>query len=618
MIAVLPPHVIDQIAAGEVIERPASVVKELIDNAIDAGAKAVTIEVLAGGRSLVRVTDDGSGMSPADARLALERFATSKLRVVDDLWGLPTMGFRGEALPSIASVSRLTLVTRRAADLAATRIVVEGGRVVLTDEVGAPAGTTVEVVDLLGNVPARLKFLKGEATEASHVTELVSRIAMAHPGLHLRLKHNGRTALDVPPDRDGFARAQALLGTRVSSRMVTAIGEESGVRVVAYLGAPELAQTTARGVQLFVANRPIRDRGLLHAIAMGYGELVPRGRYPVAVVLVDAPAGSVDINVHPQKLEVRFADPAAVCSAVRHVVAAAVAKAAWRSDSAQPLQMMAIASVAPPALPFDAPVTPMAERYAAQLSSLRGDPQRSFDIAHRATEPGVRDWVHRVKSSVRAAEYRARADVRPPELAIGTMPGRAAESTGFFTTLRYLGQLDLTYLVCEAAGEMVLVDQHAAHERVELARLREAGRDVSIQRMLFPVTIEASPAQVELVGTVADVLAQVGYEAEGFGKTTIAVKAVPAGIRHGDPAQLLRRLLDTWVDDNHASSVERLERVLAEIACHSVVRAGDRLSAGEAEALLRSLDTSDLTANPHGRPMLLRIPIGEIARRFGR
>src|SRR5262245_37704281 len=241
-IAVLPAHVVDQIAAGEVIERPASVVKELVDNAIDAGARTIAIETRGGGRSLVRVSDDGCGMAPADARLALERHATSKLRAVDDLWSLATLGFRGEALPSIASVSKMTLVTRRAGDLAATRIVIEAGRVVATGEAGAPAGTTVEIVDLLANQPARLKFLKAEATEASHVTELVSRVAMAPPELHVKLRHNGRTALDLPPDRDGFSRAQALLGPRIGSRMVSVIGEESGVRVTAYLAAPELAQ----------------------------------------------------------------------------------------------------------------------------------------------------------------------------------------------------------------------------------------------------------------------------------------------------------------------------------------------------------------------------------------
>jgi DNA mismatch repair protein MutL len=650
MIAVLPPHVIDQIAAGEVIERPASVVKELVDNAIDAGATAITVEVASGGRALVRVCDDGSGMSAADARLALQRHATSKLRAVDELWGLATMGFRGEALPAIASVSRMTLVTRRPQDLAATRIVVEHGAVTGVDEVGAPPGTTIEVADLLANLPARLKFLKGEATEASHVTELVSRVAMAHPALHVRLRHNGRTALDVPPDRDGFARVRALLGTRVASRMMTATGEEGGVRVVAYLAAPELAQTTARGVQLYVGGRPIRDRGLLHAIAMGYGELVPRGRYPLAVVLVDAPAGTVDINVHPQKLEVRFSDAPAVCAAVRHVVAAAVAQAAWRSDSAMPMQMMAITSVTAPALPFDGLATPLAQRYAQQLSEARVT-QRSFGGWDPSTTPlgsgsesGVREWVHRVKSAATAPKLATRAaeaaadralrelerelpfartvsapiadgsrPIAAPTLARGTQPG-------FFTTLRYLGQLDLTYLVCEAAGEMVLIDQHAAHERVELARLRErhTAQDVPTQKLLFPSTIDASPAQVELVGTVADVLAQVGFEAEAFGAQTIAIKAVPAGIRHGEPSQLLRRMLDNWLDDHGASASDRLERVLAEIACHSVVRAGDRLSVGEAEALLRSLDANDLTSNPHGKPMLLRIPLVEIARRFGR
>jgi len=684
---VLPAHVIDQIAAGEVIERPASVVKELVDNAIDAGARTIAIDTRGGGRSLVRVTDDGCGMAPADARLALERHATSKLRAVDDLWGLATLGFRGEALPSIASVSTLTLVTRRADDLAATRIVVEAGRIAAVGEAGAPAGTTVEIVDLLANQPARLKFLKAEATEASHVTELVSRVAMAHPELHLKLRHNGRTALDAPPDRDGFARAQALLGSRIASRMVSVFGEEAGVRVTAYLAAPELAQTTARGVQLYVGRRPVRDRGLLHAVAMGYGELVPRGRYPIAIVMLDAPTGTVDINVHPQKLEVRFADAAVVCAAVRHVVQAGVARASWRAEigGAGPVQMTAIASVAAPRLPYDGDATPLAQRYAEQLRDGR---QRSLGFdASRATP---RDWVRDVRREIRAAEERAsppaiadspglvaavsrgvaaaadafasvdpagppRALVDAAQVALDAMPsgshrqrvaiptmpeaivepapvvaaGSGPSSTaavGYFGSLRYLGQLDLTYLVCEGDRELVLVDQHVAHERVELARLHRRHRscDVPIQKMLFPVTIDVTATQLAQVGNLASVLAEVGFEVEPFGAATLAIKAVPAGIRHGDPTQLLRRLLDDWRDDGAPSERERLDRLLAEIACHSVVRAGDRLAPSEVEALLRALDgvSADDACDPIGRhlgrPVLLRLPVGEIARRFGR
>ena len=425
MIAVLAPHVIDQIAAGEVIERPASVVKELVDNAIDAEARSIAIDVAAGGRGLIRVSDDGGGMSPKDAVLALERHATSKLREVDDLWGLSTMGFRGEALPSIASVSRMTLTTRRAGDEAATRIVIEAGRLVSVSDAGAPVGTTVEVADLLHNVPARLKFLKGEATEASHITELVSKVAMAYPRLHLRLRHNGRTALDTPPDRDGFARAQALLGPRVVARMVPVSGEESGVRVTAFLGAPELAQATARGVQLFVGRRPVRDRGLLHALAMGYGELVPRGRHPFAIVMLDAPAGTVDINVHPQKLEVRFSDQAVVCAAVRHVVQAGVAAARWRDDAAggAPVQLVGMVGtlpgVAPPLAPHGAAATPLAERHAAQMRSRQVS--LGFDAAPelRASRGSVaapaawpprdgasgnpRDWARILREQTRAS-----------------------------------------------------------------------------------------------------------------------------------------------------------------------------------------------------------------------
>ncbi|NVB81681.1 MAG: DNA mismatch repair endonuclease MutL, partial [Kofleriaceae bacterium] len=669
LIAVLPSTVIDQIAAGEVIERPASVVKELVDNAIDAGARTISIETTAGGRGLVRIVDDGRGMSPRDAVVAFERHATSKLRAVDDIWSLTTMGFRGEALPSIASVSRLVLTTRQQGDLAATRVEFAGGKLVGTSEVGAPVGTTVEVADLLYNVPARLKFLKGEATEASHITELVAKVAMAHPDLHLRLRHNGRVALEVPPDRDAFGRAQALLGTRVATRMVPVNGEEAGIRVTAFLGAPELAQTTARGVQLFVGKRPVRDRGLLHAIAMGYGELVPRGRYPLAIVMVDVPSGAVDVNVHPQKQEVRFSDAGAVAAAVRHVVQSGVERAPWRDEigGAGPVVMTAIASVAPPKLPFDAPATPLAQTYAAQLREQRDRPWARDSGGAQARlgfDDGPRQWARQIKQSVRTAraaeaELAAKAayavarvadekrqadfgdraaidrvaadvvaalgardeaalDARAPHdeaaLAEGSAPTVAP---GFFASLRYLGQLDLTYLVCEAEGELVLIDQHVAHERVELARLKGQGdRDIPTQRLLFPTTIEVKPELVEVATRMSGVLAQVGYEAESFGKTTLAVKAVPGGIRHGDPTALLRELLGEWADDGAPTETERLERVLAEIACHSVVRAGDRLSPSEAEALLRSMDGADFsTRGPHGRPVLLRLPLSEIARR---
>ena len=641
-IAVLPSTVIDQIAAGEVIERPASVVKELVDNAIDAGARTIAVEIVGGGRSLIRVVDDGCGMSAAEAVLSLERHATSKLRSVDDLWGLLTLGFRGEALPAIASVARLVLTTRLASELAATRVTVDAGRVADVSEVGAPVGTTVEVHELFRAVPARLKFLRGEATEAAHVTELVARVAMAHPELHLKLKYDGRVALDVPPDRDRLARARALLGPRVSARLVEVSGQDGAIRVHALLGAPDLAQTTTRGVQLFVGRRPVKDRGLLHAIAMGYGELVPRGRYPLAIAIVDVPAGAVDINVHPQKSEVRFADGNAVAAAVRHVVQAGVARAGWRVDAAAPVMMTAITSVQPPALPDGGLATPLAQRYGNQLEHARDRGWANVGAqAQLGFEPGPREWAQGIRDrsrSSRASEAAAHARAAyartaavavaepAPTLAFGSGPvehsaGERAElEPGYFAQLRYLGQLDLTYLVCEAGAELVLIDQHVAHELVELARLKVADADhaVSVQRMLFPTTIDVAPELAKLAGDLRGVLAQVGYETDRSSDGTLALRAVPSGIRHGDPAELLRALLGRWAEDGAPSDAEQLERALAEIACHSVVRAGDRLSAGEAEALLRALDGVGDAPNPHGRPLMLRLPLTEIARRFGR
>ena len=635
-IAVLPDHVIDQIAAGEVVERPASVVKELVDNAIDAGARTITIEVDGGGKRLVRVVDDGGGMSPAEARLALARHATSKLRVVDDLWDLTTLGFRGEALPAIASVSRLTLTTRRTGDLAATRLRVVGGDVIDDGLVGAPCGTIIEVEDLLYNVPARQKFMKGDATEASHINETVARLALAYPAVHLKLRHGGRTALDTPPVADPLDRVRDVLGPRVAAAMVAVHGEDAGIRVQAFLAPPDLAQATARGVQLFVGRRPVRDRGLLHAVAMGYGELVPRGRYPVAVIAIDVPAGSVDVNVHPQKLEVRFGDPAAVATAVRHIVRKGVASAPWTAAgfAAAPVQIAAMASLAPPTIGAAYPPSALASRHAQVASvpaqgSLGLEPAFVAPAAPRAESAlhAGASWAERMRaqlalrSDTRAAD-RAISEAVPDDDRVVAAGSGPAAVPGYFCRLRYLGQLDRTYLVCEGDGELVLVDQHAAHERVELQRLRERAQaaDPSVQRLLFPTTIEASPARLAAAATAGPLLAAVGFEVEPFGKASLAIKAVPAGLRQVDPAHVLAELLGELAErDVPRDAASHHDDLLATIACHSVVRAGDLLGEHEARALLAAMDAIDFRLpGRHGRPVLLRLGIGELARRFGR
>jgi len=611
-IAILDEQVIDQIAAGEVVERPASVVKELVENALDAGARTISIEIERGGKAVIRVLDDGCGMSPSDARLALQRHATSKLTRLDDLMSLGTMGFRGEALPSIASVSRMTITTRTREVEAAARLRIECGRVVDLTEVGAPVGTCIEVLDLLQNVPARLKFLKGDATETSHITDVVSKLAMAHPGVHIRLKSGARKSIDAPPHKNGLERARCLLGSRLGGRLHGASGEENGVRVEAFLAAPELAQSTSRGLQLYVGRRAVRDRGLLHAVVMGYGELLPKGRYPVAVVFVDVPSPELDVNVHPQKLEVRFSDAQRVYAAVRHTVSRAVADAPWLTErvavGSAPVRMEAIASHAPPTRASD-----VARSYAAQQ-------ERTLLPFGNRRGGGTQAW--KLPPPVTGGERRAGPRGEPSGEPVAESVAESVPASEFFSSLRYIGQLDKTYLLCELAGELVLIDQHAAHERVEFQRLRErfSARSIPVQRLLFPQRLELTTAEAEIVVDAVEALAAVGFELEPFGGDSFAIKAVPAGLRGDEAETVVRQLLAELAEVGGSRAVdERLDRVFATIACHSVVRAGDVLSQREAEALLSSMDAVDFKAHcPHGRPVLLRISIAEIARRFGR
>ncbi len=621
-IAVLPPALADQIAAGEVVERAASVVKELCENAIDAGAHRIDIEIEGGGRRLVRVVDDGGGMTPDEARLALRRHATSKIRSADDLWGLSTFGFRGEALPSIAAVSRLTLATKLPGATVGFRLTVEAGSETDAREVGIPEGTQVEIRDLFFNTPARLKFQKTEATESANITEAVLRLALGHPEVHFRLRAGGRVVLDLPVHRELGERVRAAFARRGAGALHEARGEEGGHQVRAFLASPEEATTTARSTFLFVGRRFVRDRSLLHALSQGYGELLERGRYPLAALFVDVPGPDLDINVHPQKLEVRFARAAEVYAAVRHVVGAAVARAPWLPPARGSVRVFTL----PPAprgadREFGGSPSPAS----AQLGlsgSLSRSPFRGFAAGNRAgAGPAM---------PARAADGDGGVEPSFLDDPLGPVPALIA-SDGFFQSLVYIGQLARTYLVCEADGELVLIDQHAAHERVAFERLRAAhGKsEIRRQRLLFPVPVDL-PDGIAISSDEIAALGTLGFEVEigvagsgAAGGGTLLMRAVPELVKDADPKPLLHDVLGRLADDGEDPKTEslshRIDQVLATMACHSVVRAGDVLGRPQAVALLAQLDGVDLRSHcPHGRPVLLRLSLPEIERRFGR
>jgi DNA mismatch repair protein MutL len=597
-VRVLPAALADQIAAGEVVERPASVVKELVENALDAGAKRVDIEIDAGGRRLVRVVDDGCGMPAEDARLALRRHATSKIAAAEDLWGLATFGFRGEALPSIAAVSRLTLATRTTDAIAGFKLTVEAGAETDAREAGMPPGTQVEVRDLFFNTPARAKFLKSEATEKTNVSEVVLRLALAHPETHFRLRVGGSVALDLPPHRDLGERVRAALARRGAGALHEASGEENGHRVRAFLAAPEEASNTARSTFLFVGGRYIRDRSLLHALSLGYGAVLERGRYPLAALFIELPGGELDVNVHPQKLEVRFARAQEVYAAVRHVVGGAIARAPWlrSGDASRPMRTFTRPPAPRPAVETDAPLVIDARAVAFARPAQSRLPLRARDAASEASAGGAEG---------------------APALAT------PASAPRFFGSLIYVGQVHKTYLVCEAPDELVLVDQHAAHERVAYGRLRaaHASRQMPRQQLLFPIPIEVDPAEAIAAAEAGDVLGALGFEVARSGPTEVSVRAVPEPLKDADPKPLVREVLAELSEGApvREGDLARVDHILATIACHSVVRAGDVLGRTEALALLAQLDDVDLASHcPHGRPVLLRLPRTEIERRFGR
>ncbi|MFQ5513461.1 MAG: DNA mismatch repair endonuclease MutL [Myxococcota bacterium] len=582
-IQVLPPALINQIAAGEVVERPASVVKELVENSLDAGATRVDVAIVEGGTAWISVEDDGSGLSRPEAELAFQRHATSKIRSAEDLARVGTLGFRGEALPSIASVSRVRMRTRRAADEIGCELSGEGDGIAGVREVACSVGTRVEVAELFARVPARRKFLKSALTEASHVARWLERIALARPELRLFLERDGRPALLFLPTSDVRERAIAVLPPSVGERLLPIDGRNAFAWVRGFASPTDVRRGSTGDIHLFVNGRPVRDRLLLFAVRDAYRDALPPGRHPVAVLHLEIETDQIDVNVHPAKWEVRFLQPDAVRRLVRDALVAALGLGA-RATSPRP----------PASDPFEG------VRHVAEGGPHVG----SFALA------------------------------LPPTEAVGRAPAEHAvlgEADFAFRSLRYLGQALGTYLLFEAEGAIVLIDQHAAHERVLFERLRAGLFDGKLERqaLLLPVRLELPRSEADALRGAGEALERAGFEIDveegGLkGGVQVAIRAVPSVLASCSDvcwSKLLEETAAALRDPGARESRDGLEGalhgLLATAACHAATRKGDRLAPEEVDALLVALDETIWFPNcPHGRPILSVVDGNELERRF--
>lgn len=592
----LANEVVDQIAAGEVVERPASVVKELVENAVDADASRLRIELRGGGRDLIAVSDDGFGMTPDEARLALERHATSKLRALDDLLGIASFGFRGEALPAIASVSRFRLRTRARGADAGFEIDVHAGIRVSERACGAAEGTRIEVAELFGSVPARRKFLKSATTEWGHVSDWLGRAALALPHVHFDVARDDHPAFSWPAVADPVERIAAVLGEEEAAALVAAEHDAGALALRAFVSRPEAHRATGAGIHLFVNGRPVRDRLLRHALLQVYRDVLPRGRFPSAVLFLRVAPGGVDVNVHPAKWEVRFADPQAVYRLIERTLRDALSRRTW------------LGGAAPAAGEGGA-----APRFAA--APLPG----------LVSEPSVGDWAFagpRAEASAAIDDlFLSGADPAASSVPAATAPA----PTTRFRELRVIGQLLGTYVLLEGRDGLLLVDQHAAHERILYERMRAswlAGK-LARQALLVPLTIELTPAAVAACDRNGAWLAQLGFELEPFGERSVVLRTVPEPFAERGPEALVRELAEGLAAEGGEGRarrpIEAVDHLFATLGCHSSRRAGDVLPLEELRALVAQLDAIPWAPTcPHGRPIAIPVGVAEIERRFGR
>lgn len=633
----LSPEVAGRIAAGEVVERPANACKELVENALDAGARRITIEMEAGGKVLLRVRDDGCGMSASDAVLALQRHATSKLSQLEDLQNILTLGFRGEALPSIAAVSKLELVTRETNSEAGTRLMVEGGEVKEVREIGCVAGTEITVRQLFYNTPARFKFLKSDAAEAARINELIGHIALAHPHVAFSLTNNGSEMMRVDAAGDGFNAVVSVLG-RDTARQMLPLDEssESGIRVHGFAGRPQLTRANRNAQITFVNGRMVKSSAIQHAILSAYeGLLHGHRRFPVAVLFLQVPPLQVDVNVHPSKNEVRFARDweihHAVRSAIRATLSASQLAPEWQFDkdstpgssfaqtgeagsySTSPKIESANNAFAPEIRKTFQPAT--ASPFSAPPRSTFGSSSFSPEIYPSNSHPVVPGGGNIAQFHQSMQQMRESEQAALPEMPSSIYPGRLQ--------LRPLGQIQQnSYILCEGEDGLYIVSQHRAHERILADRALEAAQDKPLesQHLVIPLTVEVGPRALAALDENNTLLKTLGFDVEAFGGQSVLVRAVPTLLRPADYQTAFNDLLDELISGQGGKNLaDRKRHLLITLSCRNALKAGDPLSDPQIDQMLKDLlQLPNYSICPHGQPILVKISTWELNKKFER
>ena len=644
-IKVLPDNLANQIAAGEVVERPASVIKELVENSIDAGGRRIRIDVELGGRRLMRIIDDGEGMSRDDAILAFERHATSKIKTLEDLGRISTLGFRGEALASIASVAKVELITKTEADPIATRVTVEGGKLIDVKDAARDTGTTVTVRDLFFNTPARRKFMRSEATENYHLTSIATHYALAHPEIAFTMTNNGRDVLRVSPANDLRERAFQIFGSGLLDSLLPVNGgREFVARVTGFISAPRERRTTRDAQYFFVNNRFVRDKTIAGGLLEGYRSVLPHGVYPVAFLFLELPVEEIDVNVHPAKTEIRFRRGEAVKDVIAEAVRSALASAGItgdKTDGPADAPFARTESVNPPqpdeqaGIPFShenranseplPEIRPLADHGFQAVGAVEtlvtalGETTPKGSVARDANDLAVGfEQVERQQTMSAIAGY---AELPPVNSAAKIAKSVEVEQISA-SKIRPLGQMHDSFIVAVDDEGLLLIDQHVAHERILFDKYRksETERTIESQNLLLPETIDLSPAQ-----STAFELIEADLEALGFGVMklsgrTIAIKSIPTDLAPSEARNLLAEILDTIELEKRGSPKSTLrDDIAASLACKAAIKINMTLTSEKMNWLIdRLLVTSSPTTCPHGRPVILRLSMRDIERGFHR